>query len=265
MRAFPRAPAVRRRGRILKPLLLGVPALALVLAAGVYLALPQIVTGRVAAYTGCPVEAAVVRVNPFRGTLEVTDLRVQNPDGFPEADFVDVAHLDVQVRPLSLRRARLEIPRLHVRVPRITLVTRADGASNVLEVRRHTRQADGAAPAAEPEQQILIGDLIVQVDELVLVDYSRGGEPVRRTLRLDIDRHFTDVTDLGVVARALAADAARHRAPDLLALGTLLPGRFGRAMGEFVQDTGGWLRTTAAPLGGALKKLIDSRARDSKP
>jgi hypothetical protein len=93
-----------------------------------------------------------------------------------------------------------------------------------------------------------MAEFVFRLRNVELVDYSRGTEPVRRTIALNADHHFTDVTDLKVVTRPLLADLARASATGLLGtFGGLLPGPFRSAFSGALDGAGG-----------AVKKLIDS-------
>lgn len=225
--------------------------------------LPLIVRGRVRALTGCPVDAQVISVNPFGASARLEAFRLRNPASFPVPDFIDLKLVDVSVKLLSLRAEVIEVPHAVFDLEKITIVTARDGTTNAEYLREQVNRARGPtadAPAASAEtQKFHIGDLVIRIGAVELVDYSRGAAPVRRKIALNAEHHFKDVTDARVVVRPLIADLARADASGILgSLSGLLPGPFRRALGGALGGAGGILQEPVRKAGDTLKKLIDS-------
>jgi len=246
-----------RRRRNKKKLVVGLVAFALLVTVAWILALPLVVRSRVTALTGCPVDAETISVNPFAGTMRLAEFRLRNPAGFPAPEFVDLKLFDVDVAVLSLLGDEIVVPRAVIDLEKVTIVTNADGVSNTDTVRQHIDAVRGPADRASgPTPKFRIGELIIRIGIIEIIDYSRGGaEPVRRIIPLKADHRFQDVTDAKVVVRPLLADLARANAGNLLGtLGGLLPGPFREVLGGAT----GILGEEGRRAGDAMKKLIDS-------
>jgi uncharacterized protein involved in outer membrane biogenesis len=244
---------MKTRGGIVKKILIGLLACAIVAVLGWVFALPTVVCNRVTTYTGCPASARAINVNPFGGNVRLVDFRLRNPAGFPEPDFVDLALLDIDVAMLSLGSDEIRVAHAIVDLKKVTLVTAKDGTTNSGAVKKRLDAATGPATQPEPQepettQRFRIGELVIRIGSIEHIDYSRGTEPVRHTVLINADHRFKDVTDFKVIVRPLLADLAKANAGALLGtFGGLLPGPFRDSLGGALDGASG-----------AVKKLIDS-------
>lgn len=246
-----------RAGRVRRKLLVGLVVFTVVAVVAWIFAVPAIVRSRLATMTGCPVEAETISINPFAASVRLEDFHLRNPAGFAIPEFVDLTRFEFDADLFSLGSDVVQIPRAVLELAKVTIVTGKDGVTNTAVVRRNIETALGPSPAeTEPaaEQKFHIGELIVRIGSVDLVDYSRGGpEPVRRTVAIQADHRFTDVTDPKVVIRPLVADLARANAGEILgSLGGLMPAPFRDALGGF-----GEVLEDPARAGETVKKLID--------
>lgn len=264
-----------RTGGVLLRVLIVVVVLVVVLFAAWTLFLPGIVVGKISSMSGFPAAAEKIRVNPFGTTVMIKGFKIENPPEFPDKEFLDLALLDLQVKPMSLKSERIEIPRLVINLQKVVVVTNKEGVSNVAKLKENLGPSESSDEEQEGETpEFHIGLLEVHLGSIEVVDYSKGEEPVRRVVNLDVDRKFTDVTDPKTVATPIVGDILKANAGAISSeLAPLLPGEYGDAftqaltgVGSFLGDTDGKsLEEKGKAAKDAAKKLFESFGGDGKP
>lgn len=258
------------RGGILSKLLFGLLALFALAALAWMVLLPEIVTRQIHARTGFDATVASLSCNPFSGRLTIRGLVLTNPSVFTTGDFVQLREFRAEGDLLSLFSERIVLDELAVDVRRLALVRRADGRSNAELFEQNLGLLPPApagsptttpakspaptspAPAATPLRSFLIRKLALRFDQLVLADYS-GAKPDVREFNLALDQHYENVT---AAKQILVPDVLRRVAAENLgpALARIVPGDFGRALGDTARD--------AAKSGEAILKDAGAQATD---
>ncbi len=265
-----------RTGGALKGILIVLAVLIVVLVAGWILFLPALVKGQVRSISGFPVEASRISANPFGATVLLENFQLNNPEGFPVSNFVDVGALDLRVKPLSLMGDRVEIPQLVINLNKLTFVTNKDGVMNANLFKQNIDKALGESPddtGGEPARPFHIGLLQVKLGTVEVVDYSKGDNPQPRVVELGVDRTFTDVTDPKVVLGPIMSDILQANLPGIAnQLSGFLPEGYSESVGSALKDAGSIFgdkdATTeekARAAGESAKKLFDSLKTDNKP
>ena len=233
-----------RCGGIFFPLLVWLAVLFALGAFAWMLLLPEVVTGQIRSRTGFDASVASLSCNPFTGRLTIRGLVLTNPATFPTGDFVQLREFHAVAEVWSLFSDRLVFDDLALDVRKVALVRRADGRSNAEVFAQNLGFAGNtpapptspmsAAPLAPPARKFLIRRLALRVDQLVLADYS-GAKPDVREFNLAVDQHYENVT---AAKQLLVPDVLRRVAAEDLGpvLGRLVPGDFGRALGDTARD-----------------------------
>ncbi len=90
-----------------------------------------VIESRVSEITGRPFTIGGIRLSLFpRASLSLSDVRLQNPLGFETTDFLSVKSLDVRVDLLPLLSKKIQITRLYLKSPIITLARNREGIGN---------------------------------------------------------------------------------------------------------------------------------------
>ena len=247
----------RRRGGIFVPLLLGLAVLFAFATLAWMLLLPAVVTRQIYARTGFDTSVASLSCDPFTGRLAIRGLVLTNPAAFPTGDFVQLREFRAVIDVWSLFSDQIVCDELAIDVRKVALVRRADGRSNAEVFGQNFGLAEPAAPAsptplAPPARKFLIRRLALRFDQLVIADYS-GAKPEVREFDLAVDQHYENVT---LARQLLVPEVLRRVAAENLGplLGRLVPGDFGRALGDIAHDT--------AKSGEALLQDAGAKATD---
>jgi hypothetical protein len=247
------------RGGIFSQLLVLLAALFALGAFAWMLFLPEVVTGQIRSRTGFDASVASLSCNPFTGRLTIRGLVLTNPATFPTGDFVQLREFRAVAEAWSLFSERLVFDELALDVRKVALVRRADGRSNAgVFAQSFGLAGNTPAPPALPEsaapvaRKFLIRRLALRFDQLVLADYT-GGKPDVREFNLAVDQHYENITE---AKQLLVPDVLRRVAAENLGpvLSRLVPGDFGRALGDSARD--------AAKSGEVLLKDAGEKATD---
>ncbi|MFO7709401.1 MAG: AsmA family protein [Desulfobacterales bacterium] len=126
--------------------------------------------------------------------VSFSDLRLGNPVGFAEPDFLTVETFDVRVKLLPLLSREVQVNRLVVSGPRAFLVTDKDGRVNYDFGPKAATQSkpDSPAPARtkQPIQSLAVEELSLVGGSIVLIDHKAG---TRHDLS-DVDLSLKDVS-----------------------------------------------------------------------
>ena len=109
---------------------------------------------------------------PWAG-VSFSNLRLGNPAGFAEPDFVTIKAFDVRVKLLPLLARKIQVDRLVVSEPRAFLVTNQNGRVNY---DFGSKPAAGAAPAPAatglPIQSLAVGEVSIVGGSIALIDHK---------------------------------------------------------------------------------------------
>lgn len=255
------------RGGFLRSLLFAVLFLGATLVVAWVFLLPLVVKKQVTAFTGCPAEVDRFNANPFGGSLRMENLVLENPAGqFPHAAFLNIKLVDCQIDPMSLRAERLEIPRLHLDLGKITVVRNKEGVTNLMQVKQRLDEKLGPS---EGELKFHIGDLVLRLEAIETIDYSAGAAPVTRTVQLGINQHLTNVDDVNAIIAPILTDILTANAA---ALNSMLPPDLQKKLGGALKEAAPLLESLGGMAGEKgkqgtqdLKKLFDSLQGGGKP
>jgi hypothetical protein len=237
------------------------------------LLLPSIVTGLIKKRTGFDATVDRLYVNPFTASVYISQLKINNPDTFPQDDFVSVNEFKTAVEPGSVFGDRVVVKDAVFDVALIAVVKNAQGQSNLDLFKTGVQAANpdekspdqknppaAAAPEEKkPPKQFLIRHLVVKLDKIIIADYS-GAKPNVREITLNINRTFTDVTNLRQISVPLLADLSMAGAGKLAnnILGLVIPTPILEQLGVVGKDTGGILQGTGQKTKDLFKGLFDS-------
>lgn len=238
-------------------------ALAAVFSLAWMLLLPGIVSSVIQKQIGCAATIGSLYANPFTASVDLRNLKVDNPDGFPRPDFLVVNQFKAAVAPGSVFADRLVVKEAVFDVAGVTLVKNSAGATNagLIEARfLGPPQKKPAAASAERPRRFLIQTLTVKLGKIVIADYSRGGEPQVRTLNVNLDRTFTNVTDLKQISAPLLADLTAAGAAGFAGdvLGLVIPAPILERLGVVTKGAGGLLQDTGGKTLQTVRGLLDS-------
>jgi hypothetical protein len=189
------------------------------------------------------------------------------------SEFVDLPNFSVSADVWTLWDDRIVIDDLALDVRKVTLVRRADGRSNADVFSQNlfggpTLPAVSAPTGFAPvpnSRKFLLRRFALRFDSLVVADFSNG-KPVVEESVLRLDQRYENVMDAKqlLVPEVLRRLTAANLGP---VLGRLVPGDFGKALGETAREAsvrGGDLLKDAGQQATELFKGLRERLEESK-
>lgn len=175
---------------------------------------------------GMDIRIESLRTGLLKPSIDLQGLSLMAPPEFPATESLRVERIRLVSDWKSLLAREVGAEEVVLEIPRLVIVRNAKGETNLQRLGREIeeRRSDGPAgekPAAKkapdrPKRTYRIARLTVKIGEVQYVDYSKGAEPVTRRYPLNVDKTFTDVTDLKPVFQQLGQSAALAAAPGVL-------------------------------------------------
>lgn len=178
--------------------------------------------------TGFGVELGDIQVNVLRPMVRISNLKLTNPAEFPHPEALTVREAGVELAWSSLFSSTVRVRNVTLDIPRVVMVRTPEGSN--LEALSKGRKKDEAGtqekpapttgpesggqpaePAPEkPKRALLIDAMTVKFGEMEVRQYSRraGEEPAVLTIPVNLDRSYTNVTNIEQVAAELTMELA---------------------------------------------------------
>ncbi|MDI1320021.1 MAG: hypothetical protein PSW75_07495 [bacterium] len=168
--------------------------------------LPTIVASTIRSRTGFAVQVEKLSVNPFLANARISGLVLKNPDGWPEAAFVNLRQFQADVDLLPLLGDKFMADEILVDIAQLTLVRNQDGVLNAMAFKDGLTGGHeaGSTPTGNAKAAtFLIRHLVLKFDKLVYADYS-GRRPVVKDYDLNIQRDLTNVDSVAKIVSPFA-------------------------------------------------------------
>jgi uncharacterized protein involved in outer membrane biogenesis len=178
---------------------------------------------------GVDIRIESLRTGLLKPSLDLTGLSLMSPPDFPASETLRVERIRLVSDWKSLRAREIRAEEILLDIPCLVILRNAAGETNLQRLSRlieERRKAAGPAGGGgkarpktgpdRPKRTYRIDRLTVKIGEVQYVDYSKGGEPTTRIYPLNLDKTFTEVTDLKPVLQQLGQSAALAAAPGVL-------------------------------------------------
>jgi uncharacterized protein involved in outer membrane biogenesis len=180
------------------------------------------------------VDVGSVESDFWQRRLVLRDITLHNPPGFIDQAALDVRELRIHYNWTALLGRTVHLSEVVLDIRKASLETSPGGQVNLMPaasaaptgtVPQPSSTSSKPAPAgkpataqAEPDRarNLLIDNLTLRLDEVEVLDRSRGGGHRPRSYRINWEGSFQKVEDFETVGQAMAMDLALVVAPTLL-------------------------------------------------
>jgi uncharacterized protein involved in outer membrane biogenesis len=181
----------------------------------------RVTTGAVVrSLTGFDADVEDIRVGILRPSIEVRGLELFNPPDFPNREAIVIERAYVRYSLGMLFAREIHLNEVVLDMPSLVVIRKADGETNLARLGKKAgakppagKEPGASPPTAEPPaskkepRPLRIDRLTIKLGTATFIDYGgRGPEPRTRTFPMNVERTYTDVTDLNRVAAKLSTE-----------------------------------------------------------
>ena len=156
-----------------------------------------------------PVHIGSTHVGLLSSSINLKNIRVYNPKGFPERRMLDAPQLFIHFDLPAFFKSKVHFKQVRINLKELIVIKNRDGRLNVdalkpTELERNKKEK--AKPGKAPEFQI--DELHLTIGRVVYKDYSAGSPPQVQTFEIGIqDRVFTNINDPTAVVSLVMFEA----------------------------------------------------------
>ena len=179
-------------------LIIGIIILAAIV--GIFLAKDMIaktaVTTGVKLVTGLKLDIASLKVGLFKTMIDIKQLKVFNPQGFPDKLMLDMPEIYVDYDLMAFLKRTVHLPEVRINLKEFVIVKNSKGEVNLDSLKAIQESKKKEEPGIKEEMlPFKIDVLELKVGKVIYKDYSKGGKPKITETDLNLNERFKNITD----------------------------------------------------------------------
>lgn len=175
-----------------------------------------------------PVQIGSTSVRLLTSTINLRNIRFQNPRGFRERVMMDIRQVYIDFDPGAIFKGQAHFEQVKLDLKEIVVIKNREGALNVDAMKPPKGQEQKPTRAKGKDVKLKIDQLYLTVGRVIYKDYSAGGEPAIQTFDIGIEnREYRNIEDPAVVVNLIMFEALSRTTLSRLAnldLGTFKQG-----------------------------------------
>jgi uncharacterized protein involved in outer membrane biogenesis len=153
--------------------------------------------------TGLELVIRDMDVGLLASKVDITDMQLLNPAGFPDKIMIDIPKFLVDVELASFFKKRAHVQTLELNLKELMVVRNKDRILNLSALKSVSeKQQKVKKPVEQKEKekeketpQVTIDTLVLKIGKVVYKDYSWGTKPFTKTFTIGINEVYRDITD----------------------------------------------------------------------
>jgi uncharacterized protein involved in outer membrane biogenesis len=153
--------------------------------------------------TGLELAIGDMDVGLLTSKVDITDMQLLNPAGFPDKVMIDIPKFLVDVELASFFKQRAHVETLALDLKELLVVRNKDRKLNLMALKSvGEKQQKGRKPVEQEVEkkekkapQVVIDTLILKIGKVTYKDYSWGERPFTKTFTIGINEVYRDITD----------------------------------------------------------------------
>ncbi|MHC4923195.1 MAG: DUF748 domain-containing protein [Planctomycetota bacterium] len=218
--------------------------------------------------TGFPLTIDRFHLGLGDSRIEIGDLRLSNPEDFPDPRCIHVSSFVADVELASLRTDEPHIEELTLMVEEVVVVKQENGSTNLDRLKSlggSGKEKKEKKPDDEPSGESGEKDekeplkfkcdlLKLKIGKVRLLNYAKmkDGKPKEKVFELGVDEEFRDITDVKQVTRIIAWQVVKGSP---IRLGNTALDSIKSGLGGVLSGTGEAISDAAGAIGGAASGI----------
>jgi len=175
-----------------------------------------------------PVQIGSTSVRFLTSTINLRNIRFQNPRGFRERVMMDIRQVYIDFDPGAIFKGQAHFEQVKLDLKEIVVIKNREGALNVDAMKPPKGQGQKPTREKGKDVKLKIDQLYLTVGRVIYKDYSAGGEPAIQTFDIGIEnREYRNTEAPAVVVNLIVFEALSRTTLSRLAnldLGTFKQG-----------------------------------------
>ena len=152
--------------------------------------------------TGLPLKIQGFRVGILRTLIDIKNLKLYNPEGYPDKVMLDMPQIYVDYNLASIFKGKVHFQDMRINLKEFYVVKNKDGEVNlnslnvVKEEKEEKKKKKAQKKVSKKALGIQIDNFEIKIGKVIYKDYSQGPEPVVREMEINIDERFQNIKDL---------------------------------------------------------------------
>ncbi len=154
------------------------------------------------AATGLKLEIASLDIGLLTPVVSITDLKIYNPAGSPDAVMADVGEIYLHYSPGDILKGQVSLKEFRLSLRQLTVVRQSGNQLNLDSLKALQPRGNGPPP------KFTIDDLTLNISKIVYKDYAQTPALVKE-FNVNLNEHYTGIRGANelvrlIVLRALA-------------------------------------------------------------
>ena len=164
------------------------------------------------AVTGLPLSLGKLDLNFDKTFVEISDLKLSNPQGFEDDVMLAMPEILVDYDLPAIFKGKVHLEELTVNLDQFVVIKNSQGQLNLDSLKAVQQgKKEGAGKAEKKEggaaPQVGIDKMSLKVGKVIFKDYSKGGAPVVKEFKINLNEHYDNITNLNAVVSLIVVKA----------------------------------------------------------
>ncbi|MCM8794602.1 MAG: hypothetical protein NC819_02200 [Candidatus Omnitrophica bacterium] len=152
----------------------------------------------------------------FNSSVSVKELKLYNPDGFPDKVMLEMPEIHVKYNPVAIFSGTVHLREVRLHVEEFLVERNEKGKLNLDSlkfVQRSKKEPPKKKPAATAQRGgFRLDTLDLKIDRVIFKDYSKGMPPRVEEFRLALNERYENIWSLEAVASIILVKAVANTA-----------------------------------------------------
>ncbi|MDD5084801.1 MAG: hypothetical protein PHE61_02015 [Candidatus Omnitrophica bacterium] len=174
--------------------------------------------------TGLRLGIKSMHVGIIRTVVSIKDLRLFNPEGYPEKAMLDAPEVYVAYDLPAVFKSKVHLTEMRFNLKELTVIKNKNGELNLNSLKMAKKEKPQKGTAKEPAKtkekaakkekamEIQIDNLELKIGKVVYKDYSKDGVPEVKEFNVNLDERYKNIKDMRMLTSLIIFSALKNTA-----------------------------------------------------